>query len=107
MTWISIDTPPDDRRDIIVGHDKGQWVEKHVRRIDGHYRLRQIYNRDGDIAFKQPDTKRPDGTPAPPSEWLWGAEVFPTHWQYDPLPPAERKEVFGCIELSQPNSLIQ
>lgn len=89
MEWIRIaDRLPQNRQKVIVGHSKGQWVRDDVLFVaeDQSFRLRVNAATGGDAGYKQKDTKKPNGDPAGPDEWLWGWQAFPTHWM--PLPEA-------------------
>lgn len=88
--WISVkDRLPENRQRVIVGHSLGRWVKDDVLFVaeDQSFRLRVNAATGGDAGYKQKDTKKPNGDPAGPDDWLWGAQTFPTHWMPLPTPP--------------------
>lgn len=85
--WVPISQPPVDNTDVIAGHALGKWVQQEVLFIEDCYRVRHNANLGGIAGYKQKDTKTPEGKPASPDAWLWGAKCFPTHWMLPPNPP--------------------
>lgn len=83
--WIPVtEKLPNQGDKVIAGHTSG-WVWDDIMFLDGAFRLRKNAETGGSAGYKQKDTKKPNGDPAGPDEWLWGGICSPTHWM--PIPP--------------------
>ena len=82
QVWIPIsERLPNDRQDVIVGHELGKWVLTGVRYIDGVFRMLENTNIGGDAGYKQYKQE------VAVHKRLWSGSCNPTHWMEIPIAP--------------------